>query len=392
MSAWRSAAPAPTSPPRPATWCFMGDPLHPLPLLAAAVARDRSHHPAEHLHLRLRRQCRRHRPHGLAVAAAGAAAVVRAIARRRRRSIINSARWPCCSMPCVCSGSSARATSPLIPAHAPAVCSRVNDWLEHRFDLEEGVHWLSHQWKPVLGRRWCSADWCGWRLSGLNAIAPMRSAWCAVSAGRCRRISIPVCTGAGRGPSRRVTRVQPHRIHTVEIGFRSLFPATRAGTEHASWSSSHVNEGVRRMPEEAVMITGDGNLIELQGTLRYTIADPRALSFRNRRSRRHSAQRRRVGAARDGGRPHVRRLVDQRAPAAFRRRPCERLNGTLRRLRRQRHGHRLEGLDLHDLHPPQDVVGAYHDVTRAMERRDLLVNQGEEKVLRDERQGNRPRE
>ena len=48
-------------------------------------------------------------------------------------------------------------------------------------------------------------------------------------------------------------------------------------------------------------------------------------------------------------------------------------------------GIRLEGLDLHDLHPPQDVVAAYHDVTRAMEKRDLLINQGEEKVLRDER-------
>ncbi len=48
-------------------------------------------------------------------------------------------------------------------------------------------------------------------------------------------------------------------------------------------------------------------------------------------------------------------------------------------------GIRLEGLDLHDLHPPHDVVAAYHDVTRAMEKRDLLINRGEEKVLRDER-------
>jgi hypothetical protein len=36
---------------------------------------------------------------------------------------------------------------------------------------------------------------------------------------------------------------------------------------------------------------------------------------------------------------------------------------------------------LHDLHPPQEVVRAYHDVTRAMETRDLLVNRAEADAL-----------
>jgi regulator of protease activity HflC (stomatin/prohibitin superfamily) len=40
-------------------------------------------------------------------------------------------------------------------------------------------------------------------------------------------------------------------------------------------------------------------------------------------------------------------------------------------------GLRLEGLSLHDLHPPQEVVQAYHDVTKAMEARDRRVNEAE---------------
>jgi regulator of protease activity HflC (stomatin/prohibitin superfamily) len=44
-------------------------------------------------------------------------------------------------------------------------------------------------------------------------------------------------------------------------------------------------------------------------------------------------------------------------------------------------GIRLEGLALHDLHPPQEVVRAYHEVTNAMENRDRRVNQAEAEAL-----------
>jgi hypothetical protein len=37
-------------------------------------------------------------------------------------------------------------------------------------------------------------------------------------------------------------------------------------------------------------------------------------------------------------------------------------------------GIELDGLSLHDLHPPQDVVDAYHNVTRAMQKRDEEIN------------------
>ena len=48
-------------------------------------------------------------------------------------------------------------------------------------------------------------------------------------------------------------------------------------------------------------------------------------------------------------------------------------------------GIRLDGLSLHDLHPPQEVVDAYHEVAKAMERRDKLVNEAQVDALEKKR-------
>src|SRR5207245_4955655 len=45
-------------------------------------------------------------------------------------------------------------------------------------------------------------------------------------------------------------------------------------------------------------------------------------------------------------------------------------------------GIRLDGLSLHDLHPPQEVVESYHKVTKAMQARDRQVNEAEAEALR----------
>jgi regulator of protease activity HflC (stomatin/prohibitin superfamily) len=48
-------------------------------------------------------------------------------------------------------------------------------------------------------------------------------------------------------------------------------------------------------------------------------------------------------------------------------------------------GIRLESLAVHDLHPPQEVVDAYHDVARAMEERDRQVNAAQAEAIRMKR-------
>jgi Cu+-exporting ATPase len=255
---------------------------------------------------------------------------------------------------------------------------RVNDWLERRLDVDEGVHWLSHQWKPVLAGLLLLVL-CGWGLSGLCAVGPDE-------VGIVRRFGRPLPDDLGPGlhwrwpwPVEAVTRLQPARVHTVEVGFRTI-PGVAALPGARAWSSTHGNDGVRRLPEEAVMITGDGNLLELQGTVRYTIADPRAYLFECSdpdavlRSAAESVLREAVA-----GRTFAELLTTDRGgfqQQALRRlkERCDAYGAGL--------GVRLEGLDLHDLHPPQDVVADYHKVTRAMEKRDELVNKAENDRMR----------
>jgi regulator of protease activity HflC (stomatin/prohibitin superfamily) len=130
------------------------------------------------------------------------------------------------------------------------------------------------------------------------------------------------------------------------------------------------------------MVTGDGNLIELQATVRYTIADPRAFLFETRepeqivRAVTEAALRETAAGA-----PFLNLLtIDRQRIQAV----------TLERIRELcgRYGNigiRFDGLALHDLHPPQEVVPAYHDVARAMEARERQINEAVAQALSKKR-------
>jgi Cu+-exporting ATPase len=257
---------------------------------------------------------------------------------------------------------------------------RLNHWMEHRFDLDEAFHWLGHHGR-LAGVMVFLALLFGYALSGLTQVGADEIA--IVS-----RFGRPLSGNLGPGlywrspwPIETVTRVQPRRIHTVEIGFRTLSgSAIPPGAR--PWSSTHDSEGIRRLLDEAVMITGDGNLLELQGTIRYTIADPRVYLFEVRdpaailRNAGESVLRETVA-----GRGFAELLTTQRE--VFQREALARLEARCRDYGPAGLGVQIDGLSLHDLHPPQEVVGAYHEVTKAMEAHDKRVNEAQaEKITR----------
>src|SRR5207247_6861335 len=93
-------------------------------------------------------------------------------------------------------------------------------------------------------------------LRGLTQVA-------AVEVAVVRRFGQPLDPDLGPGlywrwpwPVEEVTRVKPERIQTVEIGFRSALASTFQPIA-LSWSSTHAGDGIRRIPDEAVMITGE---------------------------------------------------------------------------------------------------------------------------------------
>ena len=254
----------------------------------------------------------------------------------------------------------------------------VNDWFEKSFDIEEGLHWATHRWALLLG--WAAGLLAAaWAVSGVQAIGPAQ-------VGVVRRFGRLIGDDLGPGlhvrwpwPIESVARVEPGRVRTVEIGYRGAPGA-------AAWSSRHAGEGMRREPEEAVLMTGDGNLLEVQGSVLYTVSNPRVWLFEVAdaaavlRSAAEAVLREEAGRLPMGG-------ILTQGRAGFAKRVRELLDARLGQLHEGHLGIKLEGVELHDLHPPLEVVQAYHDVTRAREQRDRLVNIAEaDRVSRLRRQ------
>ncbi len=257
-------------------------------------------------------------------------------------------------------------------------------WMERYLNLDEFLHWLSHHWKPVLGGG-LALLLAGYALGGVTIVGPDEVAVV-------RRFGRPLADDFGPGlywfwpsPMDRVVRIQPKRVRLIEVGFRSTAPGLRDRARDdgsLSWTSPH-SEGLKRIPDEAVMITGDGNLIEVQATVRYVIDRPRTFLFEVGepgdakrdpesllRSTAEAVLREAVAAQ-----PFLDLLTVNRE--GFQKEVLARLERRCRAYGTQGMGIRLEGLSLNDLHPPGEVVDAYHEVARAMERRERLVNDAE---------------
>jgi Cu+-exporting ATPase len=266
---------------------------------------------------------------------------------------------------------------------------KLDFWMEHHLSLDEGLHWLSHRVKRVVGIA-LGLLLVIYVLSGLTAIG-------ADEVGVVRRFGKPRSQPLDPGlhwcwpwPVETVLRVQPDRVRVVEIGFRSgtVPPLGAGGSLGGGWSSPHRGEGVSRVGDEAVMITGDGNLIELQATIRYTINRAHVYTYvfdvrdpdETVRAAAESALREVIASQRFLDLLTIDR--DQLQDNVVRR--------LHRRWQSQEYGAdglgiRLDGLSVHDLHPPQEpdrVVDSFHEVARATERRDRQENLARAEAIR----------
>jgi Cu+-exporting ATPase len=259
--------------------------------------------------------------------------------------------------------------------------SEVDSWIGRTLDPGEMIHNLSHRWRTtaaVLGFLVLAGiAWSGVLMVGPDEVVYVR---------RFGRL-LPEDYSPGLHwrwpwPIEVAVRTRPARIQTLEIGFRSNATGTAPGT--LAWASSHGGDGLRRMPDEAVMITGDGNLLELQATVRFSLEHPRAYLFELGdapallRSAAESVLRETVA----GHSFHELLTVNR---AAFQKEVQTRLDKRCRGYGSGGLGIRLEGVALHDLHPPQEVVAAYHEVAKAMEDRDRQINEARAAALARER-------
>ncbi len=198
-------------------------------------------------------------------------------------------------------------------------------------------------------------------------------------------------------PVESVTRIAPLAARTVTVGFRVLpaaadlaprtlpaAPPPAASGDSFTWTSSHGGR-LTLLTDEALMITADGEMVEVLATLHYHVTEPRRYLFeagdvdRLLRVMLEATLREQAAAHRFQEMLTVRRRqLEQDALARLKRRVQSLLPGGL--------GVQLDGLTIHDLHPPAEVVSAYHAVAQAIQERDRQIQMAAADALRRRRQ------
>jgi Cu+-exporting ATPase len=266
---------------------------------------------------------------------------------------------------------------------------RLDRLVERVSDVDEILHEASHRWKPIaLGISLLAI--LGYALSGFTQVETNEVAVV-------RRFGRPLDNDLGPGlhwrwpwPVENVVKIQPKQVRSVELGFRILkdrLAKTEGKQTRAAltWLSQHESEGVLRVEGEAVMPTGDGNLVELLATLNYHVSNPRRYLLEvSNPDEILRANLEAVLREQAAGETFLELLTVRRA--IFQRELLVRLAERLKSFGDSGLGITIDGLALRDLHPPASVVPAFHAVAMAAEQRDKTIMEAEADALRIRRE------
>ncbi len=274
---------------------------------------------------------------------------------------------------------------------SPTTPGRFQGILDRWFDLDYWLHEVEHFFPRILTFA-ALLGILAWGMSGIRFIQ-------SGELGLVRRFGTLIEPNLEPGfhfrwpmmiESVLVTRMDQTR--TVELGFRrkNVFesvldsPVGKTG----EWTSSHLQEGVVRYPEESLVVTGDGNLVEVFLTIRYHYGDPAQAELLGRadpgfvRMRAESTLRTILGSQKSED-----LLGKSRADLS------DWLKAEIRKVwdggQNPTKGTGLtnpflviEDVAIHDLHPPREVVQAYHSVAKAMENGQKRIRDAQTLVLR----------
>ncbi|MBI3411941.1 MAG: cation-translocating P-type ATPase family protein [Planctomycetes bacterium] len=244
-------------------------------------------------------------------------------------------------------------------------------WFEKNLDLGEIVHRLEHHWRRLL----IAAGAVLIAIIAISGLTIVR----ADESGVVRRFGAAV-DDLGPGwhlrwpwPIEDVVRVS-RNVRTVELGYREKGESAMA--DAMVWE--HKKDS--RFEDESMMITGDGNLVDIQAAVFFRITQPRVYLFEVQgvedilRARAEATLRTLVGgrAFQDLLTIERRRLQDD---------VLQILKESCGAYGKHGLGVGIEDVAILSLHPPADVVGAYYEVAKAVEAREQRRNEAEKSAL-----------
>jgi Cu+-exporting ATPase len=239
-------------------------------------------------------------------------------------------------------------------------------------DLSQVRNWIVEHRLP-LTRRVMAALLLLYLLSGIYLIGPDE-------VGLVRRFGRKILPLQGPGihyrlpwPIEQVTKLKPNQIQVAEIGFRTVEQATQPEPAAYEWNIQHRTGRYEKKQEEALMLTGDENLIEVNAVVQYTVGSPDDYLFSTTSSANlvhvasESALRSLVGSTSldqilTTGRQELERQAKELIQSS---------------LDLYRSGLRVLVVQLQEVHPSVAVVDAFRNVSAAFEEKLKLINEAE---------------
>jgi Cu+-exporting ATPase len=176
-------------------------------------------------------------------------------------------------------------------------------------------------------------------------------------------------------PIERVTRIEPGRVRGIELGFQR---GAELRGEPLRWEAGHgrIAERAGEGGDDALLLTGDGQFLEVTASLQYAIDTIRPGAIRRFVLEAADPQRLLQSLAESAVRQVIsgRRLVPLLTTS---RREAEEAATALLRQQVDRIdlGVVILGITFQDVHPPLAVVDAYRDVSRAESDRQRRINE-----------------
>lgn len=173
-------------------------------------------------------------------------------------------------------------------------------------------------------------------------------------------------------PFGKIRKIQPEFARRMEVGFRTgTSILTRGNLERLVWESRHRAEGYIKYPDEALMLTGDENLIDLTLVLQYHLSDPEKYLFGIKdpdllvRTAVQAAVRHVVGNGAIDSLLTTRRIETAERTGKILQKSLDRCGS----------GIKVDRIWLREVHPPVEVVNSFREVASAREDRSRIINE-----------------
>ena len=215
-----------------------------------------------------------------------------------------------------------------------------------------------------------------WALSSVSFVGPGRAGVVMRWGKALEEVMTPGVHLKAPWPMDRVVRVEVPKVRRLEIGFRTREVARSINAVAAEfyatlWESRHAAGTYEKLPEEALRLTGDENIVDMNVVVFYRVSDAKEYLFSVAETEdliRFTAESVMTRVA--GG------LVIDDVLTVHRHVFEERIRTSVQRqLDSSGVGVEVISVRLQDVHPPLEVVPAFRDVASAREDKSRIINE-----------------